>query len=74
MSFFAEGDEVITGLRFVATGVAFEVDDVAGTLASAGSGSTVPEPATCALMLAGFGIVGVAARRRGNSATPRVTA
>lgn len=74
MSFFAEGNEVITGLRFVATGVAFEIDDVAGQLASDGSGSTVPEPATWALMLAGFGMVGAAARRRGSSTATRVTA
>ncbi len=73
VSFFAEGDEVITGLRFKATGVAFEIDDVAGTLANGGSGSTVPEPATWAMMLGGFGMVGFAARRRQVTAK-RVTA
>lgn len=31
----------------------------------AGDGGAVPEPATWALMIAGFGLVGVAARRRG---------
>lgn len=52
----AESGEVITGLRFTSTGVAFEFDDIA----TAG----VPEPATWAMMLAGFGLVGFAARRR----------
>ena len=60
----AEGSEVITGLRFTATGIAFEVDDVAGTLAGPGNGSTVPEPATWGLMIAGFTMVGLGARRR----------
>ena len=54
--FTAGAGEVITGLRFTSTGVAFEIDDVAG--------SAVPEPAAWALMLAGFGMVGAAARRR----------
>lgn len=66
--------EVITGLRFHATGIAYEIDDVAGTLAApGGGGSDVPEPATWALMIAGFGMVGVGARRRRNAAT-RVSA
>ena len=34
-------------------------------LSEGGSGSTVPEPAAWALMLAGFGLVGSAMRRRG---------
>ena len=54
--FTAGAGEVITGLRFTSTGVAFEIDDVAG--------DAVPEPATWALMLAGFGMVGAAMRRR----------
>src|SRR5207237_4767895 len=49
--FTAQGDEVITGLRFKATGVAFEIDDVAGQLAGNGTGSDVPETATWAMML-----------------------
>jgi hypothetical protein len=46
----------IEGLRFTSTGVAFEFDDIAA--------GAVPEPATWAMMLAGFGLVGFAARRR----------
>ncbi len=65
--FTADAGEVITGLRFNATGVAFEIDDVAGAFAGGGSGSTVPEPASWALMIAGFGLVGVGARRRRES-------
>jgi hypothetical protein len=49
-------DEVITGLTFRSTGVAFEFDDIAA--------SAVPEPATWAMLIAGFGLVGFAARRR----------
>ena len=55
--FFTAGDgEVINGLRFKSTGVAFEVDDVFG--------SAVPEPQSWMLMISGFGLVGAAARRR----------
>lgn len=57
--FTAGAGEVITGLRFRATGVAFEIDDIAG--------AAVPEPASWALLIAGFGMVGFAMRRR----TPR---
>jgi hypothetical protein len=46
----------IEGLRFTSTGVAFEFDDIATT--------AVPEPATWAMLIAGFGLVGFAARRR----------
>jgi len=62
--FTAGAGEVITGLRFTATGVAFEIGDVAGRLISDGAGAAVPEPATWALMIGGFGMVGFAARRR----------
>ena len=71
--FTAGAGEVITGLRFHATGIAYEIDDVAGTLANDGNPSTVPEPATWALMIGGFGMVGIGARRRRN-ATSRVSA
>ena len=56
--------EAITGLRFHATGIAFEIDDVAGRLLTDGAPSTVPEPATWGLMIGGFAMVGIGARRR----------
>ncbi len=65
--FSAGSGETITGLRFNSTGVAFELDDVAGKAAGA-----VPEPAAWALMIAGFGMIGVASRRR--RSMPAVTA
>ena len=55
----AGAGEVITGLRFTSTGVAFEFDDIA---------AAVPEPASWVMLIAGFGLVGVAARRRRKSA------
>ena len=54
--FTAGAGEVISGIRFTSTGVAFELDDIAAT--------AVPEPATWAMLIAGFGMVGFAARRR----------
>jgi hypothetical protein len=65
--FTADDSEIITGLRFRSTGVAFEVDDVAGTLIGDGSGAVVPEPATWAMMVLGFGLVGFARRRAGKT-------
>lgn len=62
--FTAGAGETITSLRFTATGIAYEIDDVAGTLKDSGNPSTVPEPATWGLMIVGFGMVGVGARRR----------
>lgn len=63
--FFNAGPgETITGLRFKSTGVAFELDDVYGKLAGAPVGGTVPEPQSWAMLIAGFGMVGLAARRR----------
>lgn len=46
----------ITGIRFDSTQFAFESDTFAGT--------AVPEPATWAMMVGGFGLMGFAARRR----------
>jgi len=64
VSFTAGTGEVITGLKFISNGVAFEVDDVAGKIAGSGSGSTVTEPGVWTMLIAGFGLVGVGSRRR----------
>jgi hypothetical protein len=45
----------VTALRFSAYGNAFEVDNIAI--------AAVPEPATWAMMIGGFGMIGAAARR-----------
>jgi hypothetical protein len=57
VTFFADEGEVITGLKFTSTGIAFEIDDISAQAA-------VPEPATWAMLIAGFGLVGVAMRRQ----------
>lgn len=62
--FAAEAGEVITGVRFISTGVAFEIDDIAGTAFDGGIGAGVPEPATWGMMIVGFGMIGASARRR----------
>lgn len=54
--FITAGNPAITGLTFRSTQAAFEFDDIAG--------QAVPEPASWAMLLAGFGLVGLAARRR----------
>lgn len=54
--FTAGSGESISGLRFTSTGVAFEFDD----FAAAG----VPEPASWAMLIVGFGLVGATVRRR----------
>jgi hypothetical protein len=66
MSITADGAETIGGLRFWARGRSFEFDDFAATLATENmpDSGTVPEPASWAMLLAGFGLVGVSARRR----------
>jgi hypothetical protein len=46
----------IGGLRLIAQGIAFEFDDVAA--------GAVPEPSSWALLIAGFGLTGAAARRQ----------
>lgn len=66
VSFDAGVGEVITGLRFRSSGVAFELDSIAGT--------AVPEPASWALMIAGFSMVGFAMRRRAKTVPARVSA
>lgn len=52
--------ESITAVRLSSTGAAFEYDDI-GAAAFTGA---VPEPASWALLIAGFGLVGVSMRRR----------
>ncbi len=66
VSFDAGAGEVITGLRFRSTGVAFELDSLAG--------AAVPEPASWMLMIAGFGMIGAAARRRQKATLAHVSA
>jgi hypothetical protein len=55
--------ENVTALRMRSTGVAFEFDNIAASMA------VVPEPASWALMIAGFGMIGYALRRQGRSVT-----
>jgi hypothetical protein len=57
VTFFAGPGETITGLKFTSTGVAFEIDDISAL-------GVVPEPATWAMLIAGFGLVGAAMRRQ----------
>lgn len=55
----AEGSEQIKALRLSSTGNSFEVDNLATTPIS-----PIPEPATWAMMITGFGLVGASLRRR----------
>jgi len=65
-SFIVNGDgRAIKGLTLTTTQNSFEVDN----LATSGALGAVPEPASWAMMLAGLGLVGVAARRRSATAT-----
>ena len=59
--FFAKvgAGESISGLTFASSQNSFEIDDI--------SGSAVPEPATWAMMITGFGLAGAAIRRRRNT-------
>lgn len=72
--FTTSAGEAITGLRFSSTGIAFELDNIAGTPTGDGNANgIVPEPASWALMIGGFAFVGLAARRR-RGTMPSVTA
>ena len=62
--FTAGADQAITGLHFAATGDAYGVDDVAGTLLTGEVASPTPEPAAWALIVAGFGVAGTSLRRQ----------
>jgi hypothetical protein len=57
ITFTAQGNEVLTGIRFRSTVNSLEADNVRFTAA-------VPEPATWAMMLVGFGMVGAGMRYR----------
>lgn len=59
-----DSGQTLTNARFISDGVAFEFDDVAISAFGNGTGTAVPEPATWGLMIAGFAMVGAAARRR----------
>jgi len=54
---FKSSGSGINKLKFDADGFAFELDDVA-------VGDAVPEPATWAMLIGGFGLTGFAARRK----------
>ena len=62
VNFVAGAGEVITGLVFTSTGVAFEFDSFYADAALTGQG--IPEPASWAMLIAGFGLVGAARRRQ----------
>lgn len=56
----ASGDAAIYGIGLTSNGPAFEVDNIAFS----GVTGSVPEPATWAMTLGGFGLLGGAMRRR----------
>jgi hypothetical protein len=66
--------ETIGGLRFRSTGVAFELDSIGASRAvfntngnqslSVLPNAAVPEASTWSMLIAGFGLIGLAARRR----------
>lgn len=58
--------EKVAAVKFRSTGTAFEFDSLAATAA-------VPEPATWAMLITGFGLIGHAMRRRGQ-ARPAIAA
>jgi hypothetical protein len=66
VGFVADQGEWIHGLRFETGGVAFEFDSIAA--------NAVPEPASWAMLIAGFGLVGTLQRRRPSPAVLRSSA
>ena len=58
-------DDAVMALRLRSTGVAFEFDNIAAraNLPSDGIPGAVPEPATWAMLIIGFGMVGAVMRR-----------
>jgi len=56
LQFLADAGQTITSINFASSQNSFEIDDLAV--------SAVPEPATWAMMIGGFGLVGGAMRRR----------
>ena len=62
LTFAALGGNAITGLTLQSSGNSLEVDNL-------GVRGAVPEPATWAMMLIGFGAAGVSLRRRRTAAT-----
>ncbi|WP_332769656.1 PEPxxWA-CTERM sorting domain-containing protein [Phenylobacterium sp.] len=57
------GSDRVTKVIFYSTGNSFELDNIAVATA-------VPEPATWAMMIVGFGLMGAAVRRRRQTAWP----
>ena len=58
-------EDAVTALRLRSTGVAFEFDNIGAraNMPSGGIGAAVPEPATWAMLIIGFGMVGAVMRR-----------
>ncbi len=61
---FDFGGAVVNTVILRSSGNSFEVDNFAGMSALAGPSGAVPEPATWAMMIIGFGAVGAIIRRR----------
>ncbi len=57
ITYTATAGELITGATFVSTENSFEFDDIA-------TRGAVPEPATWAMFILGFGVIGTSMRRR----------
>lgn len=56
--------ESITAVRLRSTGAAFEYDDIGAAAHYEAFTGAVPEPASWALLITGFGLIGVSMRRR----------